>query len=264
MARVSRSESVVREPVAVRADDESTQAQAQEQAQVRVAALRARYGGMDGESLLEALLRDELSGEVAATSSFGAESAVLLDMIASIDPSTPIIFLDTGKLFEETYNYVSTLTSHLGLQRVQVQRPAPERLLSLDPQGDLWQRDADMCCHIRKVEPLLRAFGDGRYQTWITGRKRYHGDLRLHLQTFEAVDGLIKVNPLAGWSLERIRSRFESRGLPLHPLVAQGYPSIGCHHCTHRAEAGDDPRAGRWASLQKTECGIHRASWMNK
>ena len=229
-----------------------------------VESLRARYGGLDGDALLESLIVEDFKGCIAATSSFGAESAVLLDMIARVDVMVPVIFLDTGKLFEETYNYMSTLVAHLGLRNVQIERPEPSRLRQNDAAGDLWQRDADLCCHIRKVEPLQRVFRAGRYRAWITGRKRYHGDLRLHLQTFEVVDGLVKVNPLAGWSVERIRSRFEARGLPFHPLVAQGYPSIGCHHCTHRAESGDNPRAGRWAHLGKTECGIHRARWMTE
>ncbi|MBC6496797.1 MAG: phosphoadenylyl-sulfate reductase [Alphaproteobacteria bacterium GM7ARS4] len=235
---------------------------AEESLESYTSSLCARYGDLEGEALLEVMIEGAFAGSIMATSSFGAESAVLLDMVANVDKDLPVIFLDTGKLFEETYNYVHVVQAHLGLRNVQLCMPSEERLSAEDKAGDLWQRDADRCCHIRKVEPLRRVFEEHAYKAWITGRKRFHGDLRLRLQTIEYVGGMVKINPLAHWSLERIHKRFEERGLPLHPLVGKGYPSIGCYHCTHRAEAIDNPRAGRWADKAKTECGIHHASWM--
>lgn len=227
----------------------------------RARILQEKYGSLDGLSLLRPLIEEELKGRLALTSSFGAESAVLLHMVAQIDKNLPVIFLDTGKLFEETYNYVSLLSEHLGLTQLRIIRPADEDLMRDDEQGDLWNKDPDRCCHIRKVLPLERLFESGDYDAWITGRKRFHGDLRLNLEAIEYVEGKIKINPLVHWGGEEIRAAFLKYSLPLHPLVGQGYPSIGCHHCTHKVEDGDDPRSGRWKDLEKTECGIHRASW---
>lgn len=223
--------------------------------------LRVRYGSLEGEALLRPLIEKEMAGRIALTSSFGAESAVLLKMVAQIDRAMPIVFLDTGKLFEETYNYMAHLQSFFGLTNIEIVRPAPSDLDNEDARGDLWRRAPDRCCHLRKVLPLERLFAQKRFDAWITGRKRYHGDMRLNLEAIEYVDGLIKINPLVHWGADEIRDYFLEHSLPLHPLVGQGYPSIGCYHCTHRVEEGDDPRSGRWKGLEKTECGIHGASW---
>jgi phosphoadenosine phosphosulfate reductase len=192
-------------------------------------------------------------------SSFGAESAVLLDMVASVDRNTPVIFLETGKLFPETLAYKDELVRSLGLQDVRVIRPDPADLARFDPNGDLWQREPDMCCHIRKTEPLDRAL-EG-FVGWITGRKRFQGGKRATLPTIEQdpVSGLLKLNPLANWSLEDIRHYRRLRQLPLHPLLSRGYLSIGCAPCTRAVKEGEDVRAGRWWQLDKTECGIHRS-----
>ncbi len=225
----------------------------------RAAKLARAYGGLDGLDLLASMIEKEFPGRIALSSSFGTEAAVLLDLVAQVDPATPVIFLDTGKLFEETYNYLALLSNHLGLTDVRTISPDLVRMQESDPNGNLWESDPDACCHIRKVEPLERVLTN--FDAWITGRKQYHGDLRLNLEPIEAVDGFIKINPLANWSHEKIQAVFAERKLPQHPLVARGYPSIGCYHCTREVAEGEDLRAGRWEGEEKTECGIHRASW---
>ncbi|MBL6934043.1 MAG: phosphoadenylyl-sulfate reductase [Alphaproteobacteria bacterium] len=225
----------------------------------RAAELARAYGGLDGLDLLTPMIEKEFPGRIALSSSFGAEAAVLLDLVAQVDPATPVIFIDTGKLFEETYNYLALLSDHLGLTDVRSISPDLARLQESDPNGNLWESDPDACCHMRKVEPLESALAG--FDAWITGRKQYHGDLRLNLEPVEAVDGFIKINPLVNWSHEKIQTVLSERKLPQHPLVARGYPSIGCYHCTREVAEGEDLRAGRWAGEEKTECGIHRASW---
>jgi len=220
--------------------------------------LRRAYGELDGLALLRALLREgPLKGRTALVSSFGAESAVLLDMVATVDPATPGIFLDTGKLFGETPDYRRELTALLGLEDVRIARPDPAALASRDPQGKLWRHDPDLCCHLRKTEALERALAG--FAAWITGRKRFQGGLRSALPTLEgeAASGRIKLNPLAPWSAEDIERYRLLRNLPAHPLVADGFASLGCVPCTRRVAPGEPPRGGRWWGLDKSECGIH-------
>lgn len=194
---------------------------------------------------------------LALVSSFGAESAVLLHLAAGIDRAIPILFLDTGKLFAQTLDYRRQLAAELGLTAVRDLRPRFEDLALNDPGADLWQTDTDGCCHVRKVLPLEAALGD--FDAWITGRKRFHGGQRLRLPVVEEADGRLKFNPLANWTKRELDAYAETHGLPAHPLVAAGYPSIGCWPCTERVEQGADLRAGRWAGSQKSECGIHTA-----
>lgn len=207
----------------------------------------------------EDLLRDMLAryrGRIALVSSFGAESAVVLHMVAALDPATPVIFLDTGKLFPETLRYRDLLVRRLGLRDLRTARPEPARIAEIDPLGTLWRSEPDMCCWQRKVEPLDAALAG--FAAWITGRKRYQGGLRRNLPMVEAgPDGRVKVNPLAGWSMDDVARYFAEHDLPRHPLEAQGYRSIGCMSCTRPALDGEDPRAGRWPGFEKHECGIH-------
>ncbi len=226
-------------------------------AAARAQALRNTYGRRDAAALLEVMIGREFAGRIALVSSFGAESAVLLDLVAGIDRATPVIFLDTGKLFPETLAYRDELVDRLGLSDVREIQPPADVLATHDPGGDLWRRDPDACCALRKVAPLARALAG--FDAWITGRKRHHGAARVTLDTIEAVDGRIKINPLADWSVARIEAEIAARGLPRHPLQDAGYASIGCVTCTRPLERGEAARAGRWAGLAKTECGIHGA-----
>lgn len=221
----------------------------------RVAALHDAYGQLSGEALLRPLIAEEFRGRIALVSSFGTESAALLGMIAAVDKSLPILFIDTGKLFGETLRYRDDLVAQLGLTDVRTIGPKPERVAALDPDGMLFHRDPDACCALRKVEPLEEALGG--FDAWISGRKRYQGGARAALPTFEAAAGRIKVNPLAGWTFEAVEAAFATYDLPRHPLEEEGFPSVGCMPCTKRIAAGSDRRAGRWAGMGKTECGIH-------
>jgi phosphoadenosine phosphosulfate reductase len=230
-----------------------------DRAQTAAVRLQQRYGRLGAEPLLRAMIEAEFPGRIAVVSSFGSESALILSLVAQIDPATPVIFLETGKHFPETLAYRDRLSAHLGLTDVRSIAPLPADLAAVDADGRLWRRDPDVCCHIRKVAPLERALAG--FDAWITGRKRFQSGERADLDTIEAADSRIKINPVARWSLAQVASEFRKRDLPPHPLVARGYPSIGCAPCTARV-AGDAPvRAGRWAGSEKTECGIHRAKW---
>jgi phosphoadenosine phosphosulfate reductase len=195
--------------------------------------------------------------KLALVSSFGAESAVLLHLASRVAPNIAVLFLDTGMLFGQTLDYRKQLAAQLGLTDVRDLRPAFADLAVNDPKSDLWRTDIDGCCHIRKVLPLDRALGG--FDGWITGRKRFHGGDRLRLAVVEEAEGKIKFNPLANWSKAELDSYIAEYNLPAHPLVAQGFPSVGCWPCTKPAEEGEDVRAGRWAGQDKTECGIHVA-----
>ncbi|CAA7617136.1 Phosphoadenosine phosphosulfate reductase [Candidatus Terasakiella magnetica] len=214
--------------------------------------LKLSFSHLDGKELLAAVLTGDLAGKVAVTSSFGAESAVLLDLVAQVAPDAPVIFLDTDELFDETVEYRYKLERQLGLTNVITVRPNAEELAQA---AGLWQTDTDRCCELRKVRPLARATRD--YVALVDGRKRAHGFERQHLSTIETGGGVIKISPLANWNAEEIEAAFAARNLPRHPLVAQNYRSIGCFPCTQPVEPGAPARAGRWAGKAKTECGIH-------
>jgi phosphoadenosine phosphosulfate reductase len=219
------------------------------------ALLNARYGDRDARSVIEAAVGELFEDRIALVSSFGAESAVLLHLVAGVDRNVPVIFLDTLKLFPETLEYRARLTERLGLTDVRIVEPDPARLAIKDPHKALWMTNPDLCCQIRKTEPLQRALAG--LDAWFTGRKRFQNRVRAELKLFEADGRRIKVNPLAGWSGDDLKAYAARHDLPEHPLVSRGYPSIGCVPCTTRVEAGEDARAGRWRGVDKTECGIH-------
>jgi phosphoadenosine phosphosulfate reductase len=217
-----------------------------------------RYGHMAPTEMLERVLRDEYKGRICLVSSFGTESAALLHMVAEIEPATPILFVDTCRLFGETLRYRDKLAERLGLTDVRDLRPDPTRLAAFDQDELLFSRQPDLCCRIRKVEPLQRALRG--FEAWITGRKAFQNDARSGLPVFEAAEGRVKVNPLIGWSRAYLEAYFKRHDLPRHPLEAEGFLSIGCMPCTDRVAPGEDARAGRWRGLGKTECGIHLGS----
>lgn len=195
--------------------------------------------------------------KLAVVSSFGTESAALLKIVADVDPAVPVIFLDTGWLFQETLDYRDQLTALLGLRDVRTIKPLEVNLRRDDPDSGLWSSNPDACCHIRKVEPLARALEP--FSAWFNGRKRFQGGDRANIAVVEADGARLKFNPLANAIAEDLKALYASAKLPPHPLLASGFTSIGCMPCTTRTKAGEDPRAGRWRDRGKTECGIHTA-----
>lgn len=216
--------------------------------------LEAALSNLDAKATL-ARAADIYKGELCAVSSFGAESAVILHIISEVARDTPILFLDTHKLFEETLAYRDALAERLSLTNVRTLTPEPDPLQTQDPTDDMYLHNSDMCCHIRKTLPLIKALRP--FKLWISGRKRHHGGERAALPRVEVQDGKLKLNPLFDWLPERIDAYYNEHDLPRHPLVAHGYPSIGCLPCTAPVEDGNAPRAGRWVGQEKTECGIH-------
>ena len=194
-------------------------------------------------------------GKAAMVSSFGAESAVLLHMLAQVNPDADVLFVDTQMLFQETLDYQLSLAAHLGLVNVKTIRASEFLLRRQDAFGRLHLSDTDGCCQLRKIAPLEAALAG--YDAWVSGRKRHQSDSRAGLALSEIAGGRVKLNPLANWQPEDIAAYFTEHDLPRHPLAAKGFGSIGCGPCTTPVAIGEDPRAGRWRGSDKVECGIH-------
>ncbi|HHG89038.1 MAG TPA: phosphoadenylyl-sulfate reductase [Devosia sp.] len=221
-----------------------------------IMALNSMFGQKDASGVLRMAIEDLLVDDLAVVSSFGADSAVLLHMVCAINPDLPVLFLQTGRHFDQTLAYVKTLSDRLGLTNVQTLVPDSDQLARFDPDADLWKSDPDSCCHIRKTEPLDKALSG--FGGWVTGRKRHQTQERGVLSHFELTDDKrIKVNPLAYWDEEDVAAYKKVHNLPEHPLFGSGFTSIGCAPCTSAVTTGEGARAGRWRGLNKTECGIH-------
>ncbi len=222
--------------------------------------LNRMFRGSSTREMLEGVIKDNLAGDIAIVSSFGAESAVLLHLVAQVDPDIPVLFLDTGKHFAETIEYRDLVAEKIGLTNLQVLTPDADELAKKDETGLRWSYDPDGCCEIRKVKPLEKALAG--FDASFTGRKAFQSSTRANLPRFEIdtsdAQGRLKINPLIDWSAEDIADYFKTHDLPVHPLVAKGFPSIGCEPCTHKVAPGEDPRSGRWKGWDKTECGIHK------
>jgi phosphoadenosine phosphosulfate reductase len=226
-----------------------------ESTEARLTRLNGELRDASAQTVLRVAMVREWSEDLTYVSSFGAESIAMLALIADVDPSLPIIFLETGMHFPQTLDYRDEVIDRLGLTGVRSIPPSETERKILDPDNKLWQTDSDACCALRKVRPLEPAL-EG-FNAWITGRKRFHGGARMSLPVFEFANGRYKVNPMAGWTGEDVELFVKQRNLPRHPLVEQGYPSIGCWPCTRPASDPMDPRSGRWAGQAKSECGLH-------
>ena len=210
----------------------------------------------DAQTLLKHALDDVQIGKVALVSSFGAESVVLLHMVSQIAPDTPVLFLDTEMLFPETLAYQRQVAEQLNLTDVRVITPSRAKLMEQDVDGILHTIDPDACCSLRKTQPLEEALVE--FGGWITGRKRVQGGKRAQLPLYEKDDGQrIKINPLADWDHAKLDAYMSEHNLPRHPLVTRGFKSVGCAPCTTKVGEDEDPRAGRWRGMEKSECGIH-------
>jgi len=217
--------------------------------------LNHMFRGRDTVEMLTVLLNENMLGDAAIVSSFGAESAALLHLIGSIDPDIAVLFLETGKHFPETLAYRDQLIERIGLTNLRNISPDAGTLAEKDTTGLRWSYDPDGCCEIRKVLPLRAALAP--FDAQFTGRKAFQSKTRTALPRFEVEEGRLKVNPLADWDRAAIDAYMTAHDLPVHPLVAQGYLSIGCAPCTSIVKPGEDPRSGRWRGWDKVECGIH-------
>ncbi len=222
----------------------------------RVDELNHRYRNHAAIPVLRDALSDPMVGRTAIVSSFGAESVVLLHVVSTIDPTVPVLFVDTEMLFPETLAYQRDVAEQLGLTDVRLVGASTEAVTKADPFGRLHLANSDACCDLRKVQPLETALSG--FDAWITGRKRFQAGIRAALDLFENQDNKrIKINPLAHWRKTDLIDYIDNNNLPRHPLIAQGYPSIGCMPCTSKVKPGEDERAGRWRNQNKVECGIH-------
>jgi phosphoadenosine phosphosulfate reductase len=176
------------------------------------------------------------------------EDIVLIDLVTKVRPGIEVVFLDTEAHFPETLSFVEDVRARYGLN-LTVTKPGPDA--AAHPCG------TEQCCQFRKVEPLRRALAGKR--AWMTSLKRADGPTRgdAPIVSWDASFGLVKVNPLATWTDDDITSYLADHGLPVHPLVFRGYRSIGCAPTTRPVAEGEDPRAGRWSGLDKSECGLH-------
>jgi len=190
--------------------------------------------------------------------SFGAEDVALVHMLQKVRPGTDIFYLDTDFHFKETYETRDKLAAKYNINFVQVKpKLTPEE--QAEKHGDaLWKSDPNLCCNIRKVEPLTSILG--KYDAWITGIRRDQAPTRANAKKveYDVKFGLVKFNPIANWTSEDVWNYIRDNDIPYNPLHDQNFPSIGCEHCTRPVAPGEDPRAGRWAGTDKTECGLHK------
>jgi phosphoadenosine phosphosulfate reductase len=197
-------------------------------------------------------------GRVALSVSFGGASGMaLLDLTMQVDPRTRVFFVDTELLFPETYALVRRVEAKYGIT-VDAVTPQQSVAQQSATHGDaLWSRDPDACCGLRKVEPLRRYLSD--VDAWMTAVRREQSATRawLPVTSWNEMSSVVKVAPLADWSIDDVWSYIAEHDVPVNTLLHEGYRSLGCTHCTVRTAAGDDERAGRWAGFAKTECGIH-------
>ncbi len=222
---------------------------------LRAEQLSAQYEGLTPQEILRDAIRNQFFGDITLSSSFGADSAVLLHMVAEIDPNLPVLFLDTDRHFFQTLQYRDELAQRLGLTNIVNLKADEAEAAEEDAKNTLWRTAPDQCCDLRKVRPLNRLMEN--YGAWISGRKRHQSATRAKLPIVEWDGKHFKVNPLASWTADDIAAYFTAHDLPPHPLVDQGFPSIGCFTCTKPVAQGEDARSGRWAGTEKVECGIH-------
>jgi len=247
-----RAEIYQPDPGAPSARGTAMQVRARAIRQQRAEALAQSLEGASPEEILQAAVK-EYGGRIAMLSSFGAEAALGLGLVAEIAPETPVLFLDTGMHFPQTLTYRDRLVQHLGLSNLINLSPDAAMLKAQDPSNDLYARDSQTCCALRKLQPLESALEP--YDALITGRKRYHGGARGELAAIEFDGERVKINPFAFLSPEAAAERFRNLDLPRHPLSEDGYASIGCWPCTAPSEAFGS-RDGRWAGQDREECGI--------
>jgi phosphoadenosine phosphosulfate reductase len=200
---------------------------------------------------------------VEIASGFGVEGVVLIDIAARLQPGLRVFTLDTDFLFPETYALMERIEHRYGItvKRLHSALAPEEQERQHGPQ--LWSRTPDVCCNLRKVEPLRQKLS--QLSAWVTSIRRDQTSFRASARKVEwdAKFHLVKINPLADWTSQRVWRYVHEHNVPYNPLHDQGYPSIGCTHCTRRVLPGEDQRAGRWSGFNKTECGLHGPAQAN-
>jgi phosphoadenosine phosphosulfate reductase len=186
------------------------------------------------------------------------QDAVLVDLAATALPGVEVLFLETGYHFAETIGTRDAVAHTYDVSIVNAQAGRSVAQQDAEFGKDLWARDPNRCCAMRKVEPLQRTLAG--YDAWVTGVRRVEAPTRAGtpLVTYDEKFGLVKLNPIAAWSDEEMQAYIDAHGILVNPLVGEGYPSIGCAPCTAKPAPGADPRSGRWAGTGKIECGLHQ------
>jgi len=225
-----------------------------------LSAVSQGFEGQSPEAILAYAL-EQYFPQIILACSFGAEDVVLVDMMSRINPKTVLFYLDTDFLFPETYQVRDQIAARYQLtpsQMVQVKSEYTPEAQAARFGDRLWIQQPDLCCQVRKVDPLTKVLKD--YAAWITGIRRDQAPTRAHagLLEWDAKFGLVKCNPLAAWSQDDVWAYIKTHEVPYNPLHDQHYPSIGCTHCTGPVRPGDDPRSGRWGTMDKSECGLHK------
>lgn len=221
-----------------------------------LAGLNKRFEGAEPEKLLRWALHT-YQDDVAMATGFGISGVVLMEMVARIRPKTTIFYLNTDLLFPETLALRDQLAERLDLKFTPVHSAITLGTQSAMYGERLWQRSPDLCCKLRKVEPLRRFLADKK--AWVTAIRRDQSDTRANtpLIGWDEANRLLKLSPLAAWTKKDVWKYIFERDLPYNPLLDQGYTSLGCTPCTRRASDTTDERASRWVGFEKVECGIH-------
>jgi len=219
--------------------------------------LAEEFEGAPPQSILRWAI-DEFGADVGLATGFGTEGCILVDMVSRIDPGARIFYLDTDLLFPETYQLRDRLAERYGVRFERRATPRSLEQQALRHGEKLWERDPDLCCRLRKVEPLREMLSELR--AWITAIRREQSPARANARVIERDSrfGLIKINPLASWSKREVWQYIREHDVPYNPLYDQGYSSIGCLPCTTPVQINEHARAGRWRGFQKTECGLHQ------
>jgi len=227
----------------------------------------ARKDGIDADAqrLLE-WAWDLLGDRLMMSTAFGKSGLCILHMIKEIAPEMPVYFLETGFHFQESLDFFDQLKTEWGVN-LEKQYPNLRKTEFVDKYGaTLYESNPGLCCQLNKVEPMRALWGDesGRYQGWIAGVRRDQSSTRAQAEGIEMMENnLIKIQPLAHWTRDRVEDYLKENKIPLHPLFERGYPSVGCEPCTQPASDPGDERSGRWAGQAKTECGLH-TFWQKK
>lgn len=211
--------------------------------------LNTQYASLSPHQRLEKLFKEYEPEKILVTSSFGSTSFVLLHMISQLMPNHPIHFVNTSYLFEETIAYKDLLATQLNLNLIEVK--SPENRQKFTQENQSWRYNQDLCCFINKVDPVNQLRSN--YDFWISGLLRYQNANRQKINTFDPKSDIIKFHPIIDMTVEEVNLYQTIYDLPSHQLVAQGFNSIGCTHCTQKGVG----RAGRWGNIAKTECGLH-------